>query len=64
MQDATNTSHSTKVKFSRIECPFDLDAIFQIQFNTSELKKVLEFILQHLGTLDKSTDQLSSTVKK
>lgn len=56
MQDAKNLDkegkHSTKVRFSRIECPFDLDAIFKIQFSTLELKNVLEFILENLGKLD------------
>ena len=47
---------ATKVTFKNIEFPFDLDAIFTMQFSTDGLKKVIEFILEHIGTLD---DKLS-----
>ena len=45
----------SRVMFKKIECPFDLESIFTLQFNTSGLKSVLEFILEHIGTLDDQT---------
>ena len=45
--------------FKKIECPFDLDAVFSMQYSVAGLKSVLEFIMEHLGTLDESvSDQL------
>ena len=38
-----------KVKFRRIECPFDLQTIFTVSVDTENLKGLLEFILDHLG---------------
>ena len=38
-----------KVKFRKLECPFDLQTIFTLQVDTENLKGVLEFILDHLG---------------
>ena len=47
--------------FKKIECPFDLEAIFTLQFNTTGLKSVLEFILEHIGTLDEQTAEFLKT---
>ena len=38
-----------KVKFRRIECPFDLQTIFTVAVDSENLKGLLEFILDHLG---------------
>ena len=51
MSDPVYTNHS-KAKFTKIECPFDLEAIFTLTYNTDGLKGVLEFILEHLGKFD------------
>jgi hypothetical protein len=48
-EQVTSNGHVT---FKRIECPFDLEAIFTLQFDTSGLKSVLQFILEQIGTLD------------
>lgn len=50
--------------FKKIECPFDLESIFTLQFNTSGLKSVLEFILEHIGTLDEQTAEHYSAFLK
>jgi len=46
-----------KRMFKKIECPFDLDAVFTMQYSTEGLKSVLEFILENLGTLDMSVGE-------
>ena len=38
-----------KVKFRKLECPFDLQTIFTLQVDTENLRGLLEFILDHLG---------------
>jgi phenylalanine-4-hydroxylase len=50
--------------FKKIECPFDLESIFTLQFNTSGLKSVLEFILEHIGTLNEQTAEHYSAFLK
>jgi hypothetical protein len=45
-------SVAEKPKRFKIDCPFDLKAIFEISLNQKGLKSVLEFILDHLGKLD------------
>ena len=46
--------------YHRIECPFDLNAVFSLQYDVKGLKSVLEFILEHLGRLDDKTVDLDS----
>jgi len=45
---SVNQSLVNKVSFKKIVCPFDLDAIFSMQFNATGLKSVLEFIFENL----------------
>jgi hypothetical protein len=41
-----------------------LDAVFSMQYSVQGLKSVLEFILEHLGTLDESVaDHLEKLIK-
>ena len=49
-----------RVTYHRIECPFDLDAVFTLQYDTKGLKTVLEFILENLGRLDEMTLDLAT----
>mgnify|MGYP000217795227 CR=1 FL=1 len=63
MSESPKTT-TTNIKFKRIECPFNLETIFTMQFSTQGLKSVLEFILEHIGTLDETTvDHLAKLVK-
>jgi hypothetical protein len=57
----TSNGHVT---FKRIECPFDLEAIFTMQFDTSGLKSVLQFILEHIGTLDTRVAEHQDRINK
>ena len=41
-------SSSGKIK---LECPFDLEAVFTMQYSTEGLKGVLSWIIDHLGDL-------------
>lgn len=55
---------STTVKnrfFKKLECPFDLDAVFSMQYSVQGLKSVLEFILEHIGDLDELTGKTKAT---
>jgi hypothetical protein len=56
MKEVENTAKSAngKATFKKVVCPFDLDAIFSMQFSTQGLKTVLEFIFEHLGTQDEN----------
>jgi len=56
------TSAAAKVKFTKIDCPFDLDAIFQLNYSTEGLKGVLEFILEHIGKLQGEVDRVDMKV--
>ena len=41
-----STSETAKYK---VECPFDLEAIFTVSIDTKNLKGIIEFILERLG---------------
>jgi len=45
----SSTTVNGKAHFVKFECPFDLDKIFSLQYDTRGLKGVLEFILENLG---------------
>ena len=52
LKEATDVGKSEapgKARFYKIECPFDLELIFSMQYDTRGLKGVLEFILENLG---------------
>jgi hypothetical protein len=54
----------TTLTVRKIECPFDLEAIFQINYSTSGLKQVLEFILDHLGEYAAENANLAEELAK
>ena len=56
MKDAVNLdkTRTGKATFKKIVCPYDLDAILSVQFSTQGLKSVLEFIFEHIGTMDEN----------
>lgn len=47
-----------RVSYRRIECPFDLEAVFELKYDVKGLKAVLEFILENLGRIDDTTVDL------
>ena len=49
--------------FKKIECPFDLDAVFSMQYSVQGLKSVLEFILEHIGSFDESITGIDKLTK-
>lgn len=49
-----------RLTYHSIECPFDLDAVFTLQYDMQGLKSVLEFILENLGRLDQKTVDLGT----
>ena len=53
---------STRVLFKTFECPFDLEAIFTMQYNTAGLKGVLEFILEHMGDMNENIGTSMATL--
>ena len=48
-----------KVKFRKLECPFDLQTIFTLQVDTENLRGLLEFILEHLGENKQNLNDLN-----
>ena len=46
---------SQKIK---LECPFDLETVFTLQYSTEGLKGVLEWIIEHLGNLNTTVGDL------
>jgi hypothetical protein len=61
MSNENNSGESrvdgSKAKFYKIECPFDLDMVFSMQYDVRGLKGVLEFILEHLGQYKENFDK-------
>lgn len=45
-------------------CPFDLDAIFSMQYSVQGLKSVLEFIFEHLGAIDENSVKTVTKLEK
>ena len=39
----------------KLECPFDLETVFTMQYSTDGLKGVLSWIIEHLGDLNQKT---------
>ena len=47
---------------SKFECPFDLETVFTLQYNTEGLKGVLGWIIEHLGQLKGELGELDTKV--
>jgi hypothetical protein len=47
-REELNTADS-RIRYKRLDCPFDLSEILQISYSSQGLKNVLEFIMDHLG---------------
>jgi hypothetical protein len=45
---ANNPTVKPKVEFKKVKCPFDLEKVFSVQFNTNGLREVLEYIFEQL----------------
>lgn len=51
---------SSKVK---LECPFDLETIFTLQYSTEGLRGVLEWIIENLGSVRGEVNGLDKLVR-
>ena len=45
-----------------LECPFDLEAVFTLQYSTDGLKGVLKWIIDHLADCKQSVADLDTKV--
>jgi len=45
-----------------LECPFDLEAVFTLQYSTDGLKGVLKWIIDHLSECKQSVADLDTKV--
>lgn len=45
-----------------LECPFDLEAVFTLQYSTEGLKGVLKWIIDNLGDVKGDVTKLATTV--
>jgi hypothetical protein len=53
----------TNAKFvGKFECPFDLNNVFEINFNQENLKGLLKWIVDHLGDLRVDMGELEKKV--
>ena len=52
----------SKVKFRKLECPFDLQTIFTVQVDMDNLRGLLEFILAHLGEFKQNLGEIEEKV--
>lgn len=43
-----------------LECPFDLETVFTLQYSTEGLKGVLKWIIDNLGDLNKNVKNLDA----
>lgn len=43
-----------------LECPFDLETVFTLQYSTEGLKGVLKWIIDNLGDLNKNVNNLDA----
>ena len=51
-EDPKKATFVGKTKFvSQFECPFDLETVFTLSYNTEGLKGVLSWIIEHLGKM-------------
>jgi len=46
----------------KLECPFDLEAVFTLQYSTEGLKGVLAWIIDNLGDLKGGLSDLDAKV--
>ena len=43
-----------------LECPFDLETVFTLQYSTEGLKGVLKWIIDNLGDLSKKVNDMDA----
>ena len=48
----------------KLECPFDLESVFTMQYSTEGLKGVLTWIIDNLGDLDNQVKTKLAQVNK
>ena len=60
MKETGEGIKNTTVK--KIVCPFDLDAVFSMQYSVSGLKSVLEFIIENMDATSIQISELSETI--
>ena len=61
--EAKKATFVGKTKFmSKFECPFDLENVFTLQYNTEGLKGVLNWIIEHLGQFKVDLGELDAKV--
>ena len=48
----------SRLVFKKLECPFDLETVFTLQYSTEGLKGVLEWIIENLGNLNTTVGDL------
>ena len=60
---ATNRPGSSATKVM-LECPFDLEAVFTLQYSTEGLKGVLKWIIDNLGDMKGDMSKVQGLVNK
>ena len=52
---------SSRVK---LECPFDLETVFTLQYSTENLKGCLQWIIDNLGKVNRNVGDLADKLDK
>ena len=65
LKEAKNVAivNTNKATFKKLVCPFDLDAVFSMQYSVSGLKSVLEFIIENLDSTSIQISEIAETVE-
>ena len=71
MAEEESQTHTKTQGEIKLECPFDLETVFTMQYSTEGLKGVLTWIIEHLndlnsglGNLDKKTAEQIKQLKE
>ncbi len=61
---ASSNAGSRAKLLTQIECPFDLEAVFTLQYSADGLKGVLKWIIDNLGEMQGSISNMNGDVNK
>ena len=62
-REELNTADS-RIRYKRLDCPFDLSEILQISYSSKGLQNVLEFIMDHLGQMKEVQDSTTENMNQ
>ena len=61
---ASSNAGSRAKLLTQIECPFDLETVFTLQYSADGLKGVLKWIIDNLGEVQGNLSNMTGNVNK